>query len=59
MYIKADKLPENVPKSKTKCKNINIRVTPGEHERILKAANSNGLNITEWFEILIFGGREK
>jgi len=55
MYIKRDKRPEKVPKCRTKCKNINIRVTPNEHERIRKTAESEGLNITQWFERLIFG----
>lgn len=59
MYIKQDKRPEKTPKSKTKCKNINIRVTPGEHERISKAAKAMGLNITQWFERLIFGEESK
>lgn len=59
MYIRKDKRPEKIAKSKTKCKNINIRVTPGEHERIKKAAEAMGLNMTQWFERLIFGEDQK
>lgn len=55
MYIKKDKLPVKLPKCKTKCKGINIRVTEAEHARIFKAAEEKGLNVTQWFEHLIFG----
>ena len=55
MYIKRDKRPEKLPLSHQKSKNINIRVTPNEHDRIRRAANAQNLTITKWFERLIFG----
>lgn len=55
MTIEKDPRPEKLPKRLYKSKGINIRVTPGEHARIKKAAKSKGLNITQWCERLIFG----
>jgi predicted HicB family RNase H-like nuclease len=58
MHIKQDKRIGNIAKRYHKTKNINLRVTPGEHERNRRAAASQGLNITQWFEQLIFGKDE-
>jgi uncharacterized protein (DUF1778 family) len=55
MFIKKDKLPDKTPKSQTKCRAINIRVTEAEHVRIRKFAESQKLNITQFMERLIFG----
>lgn len=55
MYIKKDKLPIKTPKYKLKCKNINIRVTEGEHARIFNHAKKTHPNVTRWLESLIFG----
>ncbi len=60
MHIKQDKRLEHVAKRYHKTKNINLRVTPGEHDRIKKAAKDSGCaSITEWFERLIFGKEEQ
>ena len=52
---KTNKGRKKLPKGVAKCKNINIRVTPGEHARIDKTAKHQGLSITEWCKRMLFG----
>jgi predicted DNA binding CopG/RHH family protein len=54
MTVKRDPVRVNTPHYLSRSKNINFRVTPGEHERIRLAAAKKGLNITRWIESLIF-----
>ena len=54
MTVKRDPRRENTPNYLTRSKNINIRVTPGEHERIRIAGAKKGMNITKYIESLIF-----
>lgn len=58
MTIKRDPRRHDTPNYINKSKNINVRVTPGEHERIRAAGARMGLNITQFVERLIFGEKK-